>query len=215
MSMRRCAQMLFIGFVAIAADAAVGEYRTFHDSQGREIKARLLQFNPQSDEVKIQLGNRKIRTTKITVFSDADQEFIRNWHISEVVFSEKNLIVPINKKSLRSERQRGETDGWKPKTSGMRVEEIAYELELESRNKMALKGMLAEYCIYYQHTEKGTSVLYEYEEIPSPEYDKNYEELAESGGNENKRRTVGTEKAPEKTIPDTTTGELSIPELPS
>ena len=182
MSMRRCVQILFIGFVAIAADAAVGEYRTFHDSQGREIKARLLQFNPQSDEVKIQLGNRKIRTTKITVFSDADQEFIRNWHISEVAFSGKNLIVTINKKSLRSDRQRGKVAGWKPKKTGMRVEEMAYELELENRNKAALKGMKAEYCIYYQHTEKGNRIVYEYDRVPRPDYDENYEEIAEGGG---------------------------------
>ena len=216
MNKRRFAQMLLILFVAIHVDAAVGEYRTFHDSTGREIKARLLQFDPQSNEVKIQLGNRKIRTTKISVFSAADQEFIRNWHISEVVFSEKNLIVTINKKSLSSERCRDEVDGWKPKPSGMRVEEIAYELELESRNKMALKGMKAEYCIYHQRMEKGIWMVYEYEEKPSREYDEKYEENEEFDAqrNENKRSLVGTKKVPEKTIPSTTTGEILIPELP-
>lgn len=216
MSKRRFAPILFVLFAAIAVDAAVGEFRMFHDSQGREIKARLLQFTPQLDEVKIQLGNNKIRTTKISVFSAADQEFIRNWHISEVVFSEKNLIVTINKKSLSSERYRDKMDGWKPKTPGMRVEEIAYELELESRNTMVLKGVKAEYCIYHQHTEKGTWVVYEYEESPSREYDEKYEEMEEHDPQniENKRRTAGTKKIPEKTVPGTTTGELLIPELP-
>ena len=216
MNKRRFAQMLLILFAAIAVDAAVGEYRIFHDSTGREIKARLLQFTPQSDEVKIQLGNRKIRTTKISIFSAADQEFIRNWHISEVVFSEKNLVVTINKKSLSSERYRDKVDGWKPKTPGMRVEEIAYELELESRNTMALKGMKAEYCIYHQRTEKGTWVVYEYEERPTREYDERYEAMEEYSPQkiENKRSLVGTQKIPEKTIPGTAAGELLIPELP-
>ena len=216
MDKRRFVQMLLILFAAIAVDAAVGEYRIFHDSTGREIKARLLQFNPQSNEVKIQLGNRKIRTTEIAVFSAADQEFIRNWHISEVVFSEKNLIVTINKKSLSSERYRDKADGWKPKTPGMRVEEIAYELELESRNTMALKGMKAEYCIYHQRTEKGTWVVYEYEERPTREYDERYEAMEEYDPQkiENKRSLLGTQKIPDKTIPGTTAGELLIPELP-
>ena len=215
MSMLRYALIGFIGFVAIAAEAAVGEYRTFHDSQGREIKARLLQFNPQTDEVKIQLSNRKIRTTPISVFAAADQDAIRNWHISEVVFSEKNLMVTINKKAEGSERRRGETDGWTPKKTGIRVEEVGYELKLENRNKMALKGMKAEYRIYYQSTEKGTEIIYEYDQIPSPDYDKNYEELAENGSIKNKRNTVSTRKIPTKIVPETRAGEFMVPELPS
>lgn len=214
MSMRRCAQMLLIWFVAVAADAAVGEYRTFHDSQGRDMKARLLQFNPETNEVKIQLVNRKIRTTKIAVFSDTDQEFIRNWYISKVVFSDKNLIVTINKKALNSERQREGLDGWTPKTSGMKVEEISYELKLESRNKTALEDLKAEYCIYHERTEKGTQEVYEYERVPTREYDEEYEELERGGNNENKRHSVGGKKLPGKEITDTTNGEILIPKLP-
>jgi len=215
MSMRKCALIGFIGFMAIAAEAAVGEYRTFHDSQGREIKARLLQFNPQTDEVKIQLSNRKIRTAPISVFAAAAQDAIRNWHISEVVFSEKKLMITINKKAEGSERRRGETDGWTPKKTGIRVEEVGYELKLENRNKMALKGMKVEYRIYSQSTEKGTEVIYEYDQIPSPDYDKNYEELAENGNIKNKRSTVGTRKIPTKTVLETSAGEFAIPELPN
>lgn len=210
-------QMLLVLFVVGQVGAAVGKYETFRDSQGRELQARLLSLDTQSDTVKLQMRNGKIRTTDIAVFSEADQVRIRNWHIAKVVFSEKNLIVKINKKSSGSERIRDEVDGWNPKTSGMKVEEIAYELGIENRNKTTLKGLKAEYRIHHQQEEQGNWVEYEYDEKPSPGYEKEYEENEENNprDNENKRQTVGTEKIPKKTIPDTTSGTLLISEIPS
>lgn len=214
---RILAQVLFGLLVAGTIDAAVGRYETFHDNQGRELQARLLSVDPQSNKVKVQLRNGKTRTTDLSVFSEDDQTRILEWHITEVVFSDKNFKVTINKKSQGSDRRRGEVDGWTPKNSGMRVQEIAYELELENRNKTPMKGLKAEYCIYHQSKEKGLWVEYEYDRPPSREYDKGYEDNAVNNSQRitNKRRTVGAEKIPDKTIPGITTGIVLIPELPS
>ena len=207
-------QILFILMVTTTVKAAVGEYRSFHDTKGREIKARILQFNPQSNEVKLQLANRKIRTTKLDIFSEADQTFIRDWQLAEVSFSPKNLWVTINKKSEKSDRYYAKVGDWKPNIAGMKAEHVTYEIKFENRNKTPLKGLEVEYFIFHETTEKKNVVVYEYSQVPSKNYDENYDEYANSNGvSDNLRRTIETKKLPKKVIPHETTGTFSVPDL--
>jgi hypothetical protein len=82
---------------------AQDDFRTFTDTQGREIKARILEFQ-EPNKVMIELENgQRYDRLDATVFSEADQQYIKDWHAAEIkardyaeVKPTSNLEVKLN-----------------------------------------------------------------------------------------------------------------------
>ena len=55
------------------------DYRDFTDSQGRTIKAKIVKIDRGAKKVTLERKNKKKATVSITMFSEADQEYINTW----------------------------------------------------------------------------------------------------------------------------------------
>ncbi len=139
-----------------------GDMRAFTDQQGRALEARLLAFDPLSGTVKVQLVNGTLKQAPITIFSGEDQAFIREWYLSTVMLSEKNLVVGIEKKVVASDRYHGDLEGWQSHYPGMDYDDIAYAIHLENRNRDTLCRIKVEYRIYHRREYKLKEVESEY-----------------------------------------------------
>ncbi len=186
------------------ACVASGKYRVLHDSNGRELHARLLSFDPQSSKVKLQLRNGKIRETPLSVFSAEDQTSIRDWHISETVLSDKNLFVRISKKGIKSDGYHSSIDGWGGVYSGIKCKDIAYEIALENKSKASLCEIKLEYGIYYRYTEEGET-----------RYTTVKRGVASDGHPARYHNTISSKNNPKKTTVKSVYGTFSIEDLPS
>lgn len=78
-----------------------GELRTFTGSNGKAIEAEFLQFDSDTEIVKIKLKNGKEQNVKLSLFSQADQDFIKGGG-SDNPFgedSDSHKLVPGNRES--------------------------------------------------------------------------------------------------------------------
>lgn len=66
--------LLFLSFLPVYAE----EFRIFTGSNGKAIEAQLLDYDKDNEIVHIRLKNGKEQRGKISLFSSADQEFIKN-----------------------------------------------------------------------------------------------------------------------------------------
>lgn len=159
--MKRVMKRVFLGsilmglWMALSTEAlGGGALRSFRDRQGREIRARVLSVDPELKRVKVQLQGGKITTVNISVFSEADQVFVKNWYFVEEAMSSKNFKVKINKKTVKSDRYHKMRNDWQPHHPGIDYDDIAFEITIDNRNRMLLKGIQVESCIFYQSKRK-------------------------------------------------------------
>lgn len=186
--------LCLILLIASSVLADSDSYHKFEDASGRGIEARILDFDPHVNTVKLRLRNKRIRSVKIDIFSESSQLYIRDWYQSESLSSGKGLTLSINKKSLRSDRYHEVRNGWQSHYPGMDFEDVTYEITLLNKGKESLSNIVLEYCIYYERTIDETT--FKLEEI--------------SGWG---HRGTDYEELPRCNISETLIGTISIPEL--
>ncbi|MDZ8120555.1 hypothetical protein [Pontiella agarivorans] len=79
--MKQTLTMTF-SFLLLMNSIASTTYRTFKDSSGRAIQARLVQFDAESEVVTIERKDRKTAQLPLSKFSVNDRAYIRNFDIS-------------------------------------------------------------------------------------------------------------------------------------
>ncbi len=121
------------------------QYRDFTSTDGKTIKAVVKAYDAQKKTVTIERDNRKTAKVSITVFSEADQIYIREWEVLRS-FSIEHLF----KISAKRKRVDNETAGSSDYNSRVEVEDTSYEIVLDNRSGVMMDGLELEYCIYYE-----------------------------------------------------------------
>ena len=131
-----------IFLLAIGAILSFGEsnFRTFSDSQGREISAKLTQVS--GDDVFIERLDGLSTKVNISLFSKEDQEFIRDWDRKETLRNDAikaRFITDVEDKSRWGNNGGGIVrKTWKE----------GYGIELSNESQLDLKNILIEYLVF-------------------------------------------------------------------
>lgn len=143
--------LLMVGLVSMAIGArAVKEYRDFTDTKGRTIRGCIVSYDAKREVVKFERDNRKIAKVPITIFSEADQTYIRDWTVLKNFMTEHLFKISANQK-----KNENKDEEIKSTYLEKDVDTIKYEIALENRSVYELKGVEVEYCIYYEQEERG------------------------------------------------------------
>jgi hypothetical protein len=135
--------------VMAALHSSQAELREFTSADGRKIKAEIL--HGTTELVTIQLENGSQVSSKISVFSEDDQKFIKTW--IETQPPKINFNFDIKYKKLKDSEKQSST-----KSHKITVEKWYYELGFSSRNRIELDDLELRYRMFVQSEhEKGRS----------------------------------------------------------
>lgn len=120
--------------LALAAATVTATAREFQDSFGRSINAELVSHTgATSDTVKINKGGKEL-TVKVSLFSEGDQKFIRDW---------MSKTAPTLDYSFRVDTAKTAADGAKA-----HAEKITYDVKLTNQTREPVSNLRVEYRAY-------------------------------------------------------------------
>ena len=88
--------LFFIVVLGIYAGSFGEEYRTFTGSNGKAIEARLISFDPDNLTVQLKMKDGRDQTVLLSLFSDKDQEFIKNEGKTDNPFDDESIEKKSN-----------------------------------------------------------------------------------------------------------------------
>ena len=136
-----------IALLVVAPRPAHAEMRKFTSADGREITAEIQRGT--AEQVTIKLENGKELTSKITVFSDEDQKYIRNWIKTQP--PRIDYSFSLSYKRLKDGEKKRSTS-----SHNITVESWYYEMAVDNRSRVDLEDLEFRYRIFVQSEhEKG------------------------------------------------------------
>ena len=135
-------KLYFTFFLTIGSILRAGEsnFRTFSDSQGREMNAKLIQVS--GEDIYIERLDGLSTKVNISIFSKEDQEFIRDWDRKETIKNDAikaRFITDVEGKSR-----------WDNNGSGIvrKTWKEGYKIELSNESQLDLKNIRIEYLVF-------------------------------------------------------------------
>ena len=135
-------KLYFTFFLTIGSILSAGEsnFRTFSDSQGREMNAKLTQVS--GEDIYIERLDGLSTRVDISIFSKEDQEFIRDWDRKETLRNDAikaRFITDVEDKSR-----------WDNNGSGIvrKTWKEGYKIELSNESQLDLKNIRIEYLVF-------------------------------------------------------------------
>ncbi len=133
--------------VAHAANKAPA-YRTFTSAEGQTIQARILRYETGRDRVQLERKDGEKGWASLSVLSESDQEYIREWVTADQMLSGKSLEVAFVKKTTGNLGRRGST--------GSTDKEIVwYLVRLKNTGREDIQKLKLEYRIYIAIDNSG------------------------------------------------------------
>ncbi len=143
---------------------AATQYRDFTDTQGRTIRGCIKAYDATKKSVKFERENKRPADVPISIFSEADQEYIKKWNNQNSIRSTSKFTISCDRRSVKNwtKEQFGTitySDGsveHDQVTGKAFFKETAYEIGFANRNSHAVTDLLLEYCIYYEQQVEGS-----------------------------------------------------------
>lgn len=137
--------LLICLFVGATGAQAANQYREFTSRDGKTIRGCITAYDATREVVSIERDNRRTATVPISVFSETDQAYIRDWEIMRCFETDRFF-------KISGKRKKGEdkTEGYQSSYFEKDVEITSYEISLDNRASFNFEGLQLEYCIYYE-----------------------------------------------------------------
>lgn len=137
------------------------EYRDFMSTDGKAIRGKVLRVDGAKNTVTIERDNGRSATVPISVFSDADKDYIREWMRFEGVRSTSKLKISCDRRTIKNwdKEQLGTiryTNGSVEKDQVVGkydYKSIGYDVKLKNNNSYDLNELTLKYCIFYEQDE--------------------------------------------------------------
>ena len=143
------------GFVVLGAACAGAETRTLTDTQGRTIEGTILSFDSENQTIEFQRLDGKKGSLKLSLLSEKDQVFIREWAVETAFMTELKIVPRLVTTPVATEDTRD-------KDVTKQVAEFNYDVTLSNASSAALGKVEAEYCIFYrQGIRSGSTINYD------------------------------------------------------
>lgn len=140
---------LFVAFIVLTGSGESGEMRSFTDTSGRKIEGTILSGTEAT--VSIEVSGGKEYTLPIAKFSEADQEFIREWvasHPSQAA-SFKFDLAETTKRTGREQRKSGDME--------VSEEKWVYFLRLRNKSTSESGELELRYRVFVSQAPEGDS----------------------------------------------------------
>lgn len=143
-------RLLLIIFMAVQVGGvhAAKQYRDFMDTKGRTIRGCIVAYDGRSKTVTFERENKRISKVPISIFSDADQNYIKEWECSKLFLSNTKFKISAQRK-----KEKDKDASYSGNAFSSKVELMGYEVVLENRSATSMKDIEVEYCIYYEQDE--------------------------------------------------------------
>jgi len=132
----------------VAGGAFAKQYRDFTDTKGRTIRGCIQAFDERSGTVTFERDSHRTSKVPITVFSESDQVYIREWSHARFFLSESSFRISAGRKKTKDKEKSYSGSTWSEK-----VEDRGYEVVLENRSATQLENLEVKYCIFYEQDE--------------------------------------------------------------
>ncbi len=135
--------LIIFATIALSIVAAVAQENSFriYDVQGRSLEAKLLQVDNRRGMVELELRNTQRKKVKVSIFSKADQEYFRDWHVVQE-FQSARLKIEAKKKIVNSRMEMVQGAVRRD------IDEICYEITVNNRTEISIGDITVEYNIY-------------------------------------------------------------------
>lgn len=142
-----------IGLIFMIAGATLSthaeeDYRMFMSTDGRSIEARIVEYNPSRNKLRIERRGKNAIWVGADVFSEQDRKYIKQWVAASMFLSSSNLRIALKKESHGSNGS---------KSSLKEGDKVAFEVELQNRSKQSLEALRIEYRYYIKNEGSGKS----------------------------------------------------------
>lgn len=137
-------------WAAVVASASAEEpvYRTFTSTDGQTIQARILRYEAGRDRVQLERKDGEKGWASLSVLSDSDQEYIREWVTADRMLTGKSLEVSFVKKTTGSLGRSGST--------GSTDKEILWFLiRVKNTGREDIQKLKLKYRIYIEIDNSG------------------------------------------------------------
>ncbi|MBN2686126.1 MAG: hypothetical protein JXR40_12660 [Pontiellaceae bacterium] len=119
----------------------------FSDREGNSFRGFVTAYDEKKDVVSIRRLDGKAGQASLSVFSDEDQKYIREWGMRDSFMSGIKFVTKLN--STRSELNDGDDGTIKT------FWDVNYELSLENTTSYNYTNMTLEYCVFYRQGTRG------------------------------------------------------------
>ncbi len=128
------------------------DYRIFTDKENRAVEAKVVHFDSRSGKVTLKSRKHRKSIVSISIFSEEDQAYIKEWLSVQNFLSNSKLRISIVKKQGKTPSVRDKTKRAKPPCH--------YEIWLMPSTGTSFETMRIEYCMYVNtDRSKGEDVL--------------------------------------------------------
>lgn len=131
--------MVILIAIGVSSGYAEEPFRIFTGTDGRAIEARIVACNIREGTVTVERKNKRKITVESTVFSTADQAYIKEWSSAQDFLSSSKFKISIDKKSGKRGNNKSQTK--KPKAPAF------FEIQFQNRSDTPFKELRVEYQI--------------------------------------------------------------------
>ena len=136
--------------LALAANSlAATQFHDFLLKDGRSFRGRIVAYDHHTDIVKIVQADKRLIKTAPSVFDEADQLRIKEWHIVRCFHSTKLLRVKVVKKIVKGEKWQTFSFGGSGGSSG-HLRNTYYDIIMENTSSIPFQNMTVEYQMHYR-----------------------------------------------------------------
>ena len=140
--------ILIFAVMAGISILAESEYRIFTDTEGRAIEARIMSCDARSGKVTVERTNNRKITVASTIFSEADQAYIKEWNSAQGFLSNSKFRISVQKKKGKTGNDKSQTKRSKPPCH--------YEIQLDNRSGTLFTDLRVECCTYVSTENLGS-----------------------------------------------------------
>ncbi len=128
------------------------DYRIFTDKEDRAVEAKVVHFDARSGKVTLESRKHRKSTVSISIFSEEDQVYIKEWLSVRNFLSSSKLRISVVKKKEKATDSKSQTRRPKPPCH--------YEIRLLPSSGTTFDAIQIEYCIYVnKDRSKGDDTL--------------------------------------------------------
>ncbi len=159
-SLARVVKRLALWFVLILPGAGQAETHIFSLPDGRALEAEIVGYDFRTGRIEIERIDGKRVKVDPAGFIQPDQQYIKDWIAANAFLSDGVLKVKCDRRLLKRWKERESVDI--RYSSGeieegfihnvIKYEEVAYGFVFRNQGVAPIRGLMLEYCIYYEQS---------------------------------------------------------------
>ena len=139
---------LGFGAALLAGIVCADAYRTFTDVQGRAISAKIVAFDAAMGKIEVEREDGNSVWVSPTIFSEADQAYIKKWIAADLLLSKNTLRISFKKRSKSVDTKA------KSGADGFNGDAVHFEVTVNNRSKQPIENLQIDYRYFITVDDK-------------------------------------------------------------